>query len=117
MRISPTLVTMGISNPIIGTDTLAVIIPTVPAETEPQPPAGLETVLSMQSATTESQLCASYIENHSQQVAHDNSNISVCSSDSEAQENLKSLFNERLNNKIYTTFKELFSNTNINSVH
>ena len=37
--------------------------------------------------------------------------------DPDSQENLKSLFNKRLNDKIYTTFKELFSNTNIDSVH
>ena len=39
------------------------------------------------------------------------------SSDLDAQENLKSHFNDSLSNKIYTTFKELFSNVNIDSVH
>ena len=71
----------------------------------------------MRSFTAESQLGASYINNQSQQVTQDNSNISVCSTDSEVQENHKSLLHERLNNKVYTTFKELFSNTNIDSVH
>ena len=86
-----------------------------PVETELKPPV-LETVLPMQSPITESQLGASYINNQSQQVTRDNSNISVYSSDSKAQGNIKRHFNERLNDKIYTTFKELFSNTNIDSV-
>ena len=116
MGIPPTLVMMGLASPIVGTDVPAVTMPPAPAETELQPPAVPETVLPMHSPTTESQLGASYINNQSQQVAHDNTNISVCSSDSDAQENLKSLFNERLNDKIYTTFKELFSNTNIDSI-
>ena len=78
-------------------------------ETKLKPPVP-ETVLPMQSTIVESQLGASYINIHSQQLAHDNTNISVCSSDSNAQENLKSHFNERLKDKNYTTFKELFSN-------
>ena len=40
----------------------------------------------------------------------------MCSSDSYAQENLKILLNEKLNDKIYSTFKETFSNTNLDSV-
>ena len=36
--------------------------------------------------------------------------------DSEAQENLKSFLTKKPNDKIYTTFKELFSNTNIDSM-
>ena len=40
----------------------------------------------------------------------------MCSSDSYAQENLKTLLNEKLNDKIYSTFKETFSNTNLDSV-
>ena len=74
----------------------------------------------MQSFTAESQLGASYINNQSQQVTQDNSNISVCSTDSEVQENLKSLLHERLNNKVYTTLRNylvILSNTNIDSVH
>ena len=50
-------------------------------------------------------------------MTQDNSNISVCSSDAGALENLRSLLNKRLNDKVYTMFKELFSNTNIDSVH
>ena len=73
-------------------------------------------MLPMQLLTTEGQLGASYVNNQSQHVVHNDSNISVCSSDSEAQENLKSLFNERPNNKFYTTFNELFFNANTDSV-
>ena len=62
----------------------------------------------------ESQLGGSYINNP--QVHYASSNISMCSSDLNTQENLKSHFNDRLSDKIYTTFKELFSNVNINSV-
>ena len=40
----------------------------------------------------------------------------MCSSDSFAQENCKTFLNERLNDKIYNTFKENFSNTNLNSI-
>ena len=40
----------------------------------------------------------------------------MCSSDSYAQENLKTCLNKKLNNKIYSTFKETFSNTNLDSV-
>ena len=115
--IPPTPMTMGISSPIVCTDAPALTMPPAPVETELKPPTMPESVLPMQLPTTESQLGASYIDNHSQQVAHNNTNISVCSSDSDAQENLKSLFDKRLNDKIYTIFKELFSNTNIYTVH
>ena len=37
--------------------------------------------------------------------------------DSYAQENIKSLLDEKLNYKIYSTFKETFSNTNLDSVN
>ena len=61
----------------------------------------------------ESQLGGSYINNPQ---VHDSSNVSVCSSDSNVQENLKSHFNNRLSDKIYNTFRELFSNVDIDSV-
>ena len=35
---------------------------------------------------------------------------------SDTQENVNSYFNDRLSDKVYTTFKELFSNVNINSI-
>ena len=66
-------------------------------------------------ANNESQLGASYQNNHIHQVIPNN-NVPVCSSDSFAQENLKTLLNERLSNKIYNTFKETFSNTNLDCV-
>ena len=40
----------------------------------------------------------------------------MCSSDSFAQENLKTLLNKRLNDNIFSTFEETFSNTNLDSV-
>ena len=61
-----------------------------------------------------SQLGGSYITN--MQVHNDGSNVSICSLDSESHENLKSHFNERLNDKVYNTFKELFSNVNVDSI-
>ena len=117
MGILPTLVMIGIASPVICTDALAETILPTPVETELQPPAVLETALPMQLPTPESQLGASYINYQNQQVAHNNSNISVSSSGSEAQETHKSLLNERLNDKVYTTLWELFSDTNIDIVH
>ena len=61
-----------------------------------------------------SQFGGSYITDT--QAHHDGSNMSFCSLDSEAHENLKSHFNERLNNKVYSMFKELFSNVNVDSI-
>ena len=40
----------------------------------------------------------------------------MCSSDSYAQENFKTLLNEKLFDQIYSTFKQTFSNTNLDSV-
>ena len=39
----------------------------------------------------------------------------MCSSDSYVQENLKSLLNEKLNDKVYSTYKEMF-NTYLDNV-
>ena len=57
-----------------------------------------ETVLPVQPTTNESQLGVSYLNNHIHQVVQ-NKNVSVCSSNSYAQENLKSLLDEKLNDK------------------
>ena len=54
-----------------------------------------ETVLSVHPSTNESQLGASYLNNCVHQVVQ-NTNVSVCSSDSCAQENFKSPLNEKL---------------------
>ena len=80
-----------IDSPITITDVLALTMMPAPVETELQSPVP-ETVLPMQLPIVESQLGTSYINNHSLQVAHDNSNISVCSLDSDVQENLKKSF-------------------------
>ena len=114
--IPPTPMMTGMASPITNTDIPTVTMQPAPVETMLDPSVP-ETVLSMQLPIVErSQLGASYIINHNQQVCHDNTNILVCSSDSNAQENFKSHFNERLNDKINTTFKELFDNTNIDRV-
>ena len=68
----------------------------------------------MQLPMMDSQLGGSYITNA--QVHNDVSSISICSLDSEAHHNIKTHFNERLNDKIYSTFKELFDHVNIYSI-
>ena len=67
----------------------------------------------MQLQMVDSQLGGSYITNA--QVHNDGSNVSICCLDLKAHKNLKSHFNERLNDKVYSTFKELFSNINTDS--
>ena len=74
-----------------------------------------ETILSVHPATNESQLGASYLNIHVHQVVQ-NTNVSMCSSHSYMQESLKSLLNEKLNDTIYSTFKETFSNANLDSL-
>ena len=74
-----------------------------------------ETILPVHPATDESQLGVSYLNNCVFQVIQ-NTNVSMSSTDSYTQEYLKSLPNEKLNDKIYSTFKEMFSNTNLDSV-
>ena len=49
------------------------------------------------------------------QVHNDGNNVSLCSLDLEAHKYLKN-FNKRLNDKVYSTFKELFGNINVDSV-
>ena len=74
-----------------------------------------ETTQPATTTNNKSQLGAFYLNSHIQQVIP-NSNISMHSSDSFAQENLKTLLNEKLNDKIFTTFKATFSNINLGSV-
>ena len=74
-----------------------------------------ETVMAVHPSTNQSQLGA-YLNNCVHQVTQ-NTNVSICSSDSYTQENLKSLLNEKLNDNIYSTFKETFFNTNLDSVN
>ena len=69
MGIQPTPVMMGIASPITIIDAPTVSMPPAPVETELEPPVP-ETVLPMQWLMVESELGASYINNHSQQVAH-----------------------------------------------
>ena len=74
-----------------------------------------ETILPVHPATNESQLGTSYLNNGVHHIIQ-NTDVSVCSSDLYAQEILKSLLNEKINDKIYSTFKEMLSNTNLHSV-
>ena len=62
--------------------------------------------LPVMTASNESQLGASYLNNCAHHTTPNN-NISVCSSDHFAQENLNSALTERLNNKIYSTLKKI----------
>ena len=73
-----------------------------------------ETALPVMTASNESQLGASYINSCTHHTSP--SNNVVCSSDSFAYENLKSVLTERLNDKIYSTFKENISNINLDSI-
>ena len=112
--ILPTLVTSGMTTPVTTTD--AQVTPTLPVPVKAIPDPTLPvpvTVIPVKPPIAESQLVGPYINNPQ---VHDSSNISVCSSDADTQENLKSHFNDRLSDKIYTTFRELFSNVNIDSV-
>ena len=71
------------------------------------------TVIPVQPPIVESKLGGSYVNNLQ---VHDSSNISMCSSDLDVPENLKSHFSDRSSDKIYPTFREFFNNVNINSV-
>ena len=93
--IPPTPVTMGTATPAIATDAkatpmLPVSVKAVLELTMPVPVT--VTVILVQPPMAESQLGGFYINNLQ---VHDSSNISMCSSDSDAQENLKSHFNDR----------------------
>ena len=74
-----------------------------------------ETAMPVTRASNQSQLGASYLNNWAQQVTS-YSNIFMCSSNSFAQENLKSLLIKRLNDKIYNTCKNNLSNINFDSI-
>ena len=74
-----------------------------------------ETILPVHPATNASQLGASYLNNCIHWVIP-NTNVFMCSSDLYAQENLKTLLNEKLNDKVYSTFKEMFRKTNLDSL-
>ena len=113
--LQPMPVTMGTATPITATDAQPTAMQPVPVETIPELLIPMPiTEAPMQLPIGNSQFQGSYITDI--QVHHDGSNMSVCSSDSEGHENLKNHFNERLNDKVYSTFKELFSNVNVDSI-
>ena len=65
----------------------------------------------------DNQLGGSYItETQVIQVQNDSCHTSSPSLDSEAHEYLKNHFNECLNDKVYTIFKELFGSINVHSI-
>ena len=86
--------TMGTANPVTAMDAQATPPPPVPVKVIPDPtmPATV-TVIPVQPPIAESQPGGSYINNPQ---VHDSSNISVCSSDSDAQENLRSHLNDKV---------------------
>ena len=103
---------MGTATPVTATDAHATSV--APVQVKAIPDLTLPVSLTaVQPPIVESHLGGSYINNPQ---IHDSSNISACSSDLDTQENLKSHFNDRLSDKIYTTLSELFSSVNIDSV-
>ena len=113
--IPPTPVTTGLSTSATTADAQATTMPPIQVETAPEPlMPGPVAEVPIQLPMVDNQLGGSYITNV--QAHNDSSNVSICSLDSEADENLKSHFNERLNNKVYSMFKELFNNINVDSI-
>ena len=111
----PMPVTVHRATPISTTDAQPTATPPVLVDTVPEPLMLLPiTEAPVQPPIGNNQLGGLYITD--MQVHHDNSNMSVCSLDTEPHDNLKSHFNERLNDKVYSTFKKLFSNVNIDSI-
>ena len=80
---------------------------------EPLMPVSVMEV-SMQLHLVDSQLGGSYLMNA--QIHNDGSDISICSLDPETQDNLQPQSSERLNDKIYSAFKELFHHVNLDSI-
>ena len=114
--IPPTPVMMGTATPVMVTDAQATTMPPIPVKAIPEPLMPVPVMdIPMLPPMVESQLGGSSINNL--QGHQDSSNISMCSSDLDEEEILKSHFNDRLSDKVYTTVKELFSNVNIDSVH
>ena len=114
ISILPTPVTAGSTISATTTDDQTTTVPPVQVETAPEPlmPVPIAEV-PVQPPMVDSQLGGSYITNT--HVHNHGSNVSIYSLDSEAHENLKSHFNEKLNDKVYSTFK-LFSNVNVDSI-
>ena len=82
---------IGTATPVTVTDTQATTMQSIPVEAIPELLMLVPvTDIPMQLPMVESQLGGSYINNL--QVHHDSSNISMCSSGSNAQENLKKTF-------------------------
>ena len=109
---SPTIVSTAATTPNMPVTTMAPATTNLTTITETEHEVSVPETMSYQSqpTTNKSQLDVSYLNNHAHQVVQ-NTSISMCSSNSYAQRNLKSLPDERLNDKIYNTLKEIFSNT------
>ena len=113
--IPPTPVTMGSAMPATAGDgktTTALPVQVLTASELLMPVPVSE--VAMQPPMVDSQLGGSYITN--MHIHNDGSNVSICSLDSEAHENLKGHFNEWLNDKVFSMYKELFSNVNVDSI-
>ena len=104
-----------VGTPTTAADAQAMAAPPTQIETAPEllMPVPVAEV-PVQPPMVDSQLGGSYITNA--QVHNDGSYISTFSLVSEAHDNLKVHFNERLNDKIYSTFKELFNHVKVDSI-
>ena len=89
----------------------------VPCETEQIEPAQELLVPVWNAAKCWQKLGGSYItDTQLTQVENVRSNTFISNSDAIMQEYLKNHFNEQLNDKVYSTFKELFERINIDSM-
>ena len=113
------LVTSGSTTPVTTPDAQATAmmptqVETIQTESAPEPLAPVPIVgTPMQQPHMDSKLGGSYITTTQ---AQNTGNVSLCSLDLVAHEYLKHHFNERLNDKVYGTFKELFNNINTDSI-
>ena len=117
--IQPTPVTVGSATSTTIPD--ASVTTTPPAQVnivpvEPAPEALIPEPIAevpMQQPGVDSQLRGSYITTTQTQSE---GNVSLCSLHSVVHEYLKNHFNERLHNKVYDTFKELFGDISTDSI-
>ena len=115
ISIPPLPVTIESATPATTADAQTSTTLSVQVEIAPEPLRAVSIAeVSMQPPMVNSQLGWSYITN--MQVHNDGSNVSICSLDLEAHINLRSHFNEWLNDKVYITFKELISRSNKDSI-
>ena len=119
--ISPMPIT-SVSMPVTNPEVITAMSPPVPCEIEQIKSAWEEVVpvplveVEMQ-PTVDNKMGSSYImEAQVTHVENVSCNTSISSSDMVMQEYLKNHFNEQLNDKFYSTFKELSEDINIDSM-